>query len=245
MAAPKLIGVFDTETTGVDVYHDRIVTAFIGLMNDRGEMTERWSWLLDPEVEIPEGASAVNGITTERARAEGTDWKQGIFEIIQRLDIIDKRGIPVVIYNAPFDLTILRENAAMAWPGMRPMVPHFVLDPFVIDKKLDPYRKGSRKLIHAAPVYGVEARADAHDAEADCIMAGQIALAMLRHKWLYQLDLETIHRRSIKHKADQSASFKAYKIKKAMQITGNAEREAALAEAETINGEWPIQRNAR
>jgi DNA polymerase-3 subunit epsilon len=67
------LAVFDTETTGLDTRHARIVTCFLGIIGPGGEVQESHSWLADPGVDIPEQASAVHGVTTEMARAEGRD----------------------------------------------------------------------------------------------------------------------------------------------------------------------------
>ena len=58
---------FDTETTGVDVTTDRIVTAALVHRDARGTTVR--TWIIDPGVEIPAPATAIHGITTERARA--------------------------------------------------------------------------------------------------------------------------------------------------------------------------------
>jgi DNA polymerase III epsilon subunit-like protein len=66
------LAAFDIETTGTDPESDRIVTAAISLVG--AELPgEHHAWLIDPGIEIPAGAAAVHGITTERARAEGRD----------------------------------------------------------------------------------------------------------------------------------------------------------------------------
>ena len=66
-----VIGVFDLETTGIDVETDRIVTAHVGLLDASGTVIRARDWIADPGIEIPAGATAVHGITTARARAEG------------------------------------------------------------------------------------------------------------------------------------------------------------------------------
>ena len=48
------LGVFDLETTGVDVDTSRIVSACIAVIDDDGEVVDRWDWLADPGIEIPE-----------------------------------------------------------------------------------------------------------------------------------------------------------------------------------------------
>ncbi|MFM9597389.1 hypothetical protein ACKI1O_49625, partial [Streptomyces scabiei] len=67
----RVVGVFDLETTGVDVVHDRIVTAHVGVLDADGHVIDARDWLADPGVPIPAGAAAIHGVTAERARAEG------------------------------------------------------------------------------------------------------------------------------------------------------------------------------
>jgi DNA polymerase-3 subunit epsilon len=62
----KRLAAFDIETTGVNPESDRIVTAAVSLLGG-GQPAEHLSWLVDPGIEIPAGASSVHGITTERA----------------------------------------------------------------------------------------------------------------------------------------------------------------------------------
>jgi len=221
------IMVFDTETTGVDVENDRIVTAFIGLMDPDGTMTEFHEWLIDPGVPIPEGASAVHGITTEKAQNEGRrDIGKALMEIATKLDYASRWNYPVVIMNAPYDLTILDRELRRHVGIKNFRAPNVVLDTFVIDKKLYKFRRGSRKLVDLAAVYGVPVEANAHDAQADCRMAGRITLKQLQHDWLAPLSLAEIHHRQIKNKADQAASLQAYFDKKGTVAT--------------VRPEWPM-----
>ncbi len=64
---------FDTETTGVDVENDRVVTACL-IKIVPGQLAETRNWLIDPGVEIPEAATAVHGVDTEKARNDGEDF---------------------------------------------------------------------------------------------------------------------------------------------------------------------------
>lgn len=66
----RIVG-FDTETTGVDVTGDRIVTAALVVRDKLTGLSQVRTWIIDPGVEIPEAASAIHGITTEYAR---TPW---------------------------------------------------------------------------------------------------------------------------------------------------------------------------
>ena len=105
------LGVFDLETTGIDVETSRIVSAHVGVLNAAGDLVEEWNWLANPGVEIPAGASDVHGITTERARAEGRPAAEVIAEIIEVLTSLFNRGLAVTIYNAPYDLSLLHNEA--------------------------------------------------------------------------------------------------------------------------------------
>lgn len=173
------IAVFDTETTGLDLKTARIVTATIVELDlDGNVVVDRPEWLADPEIEIPEVASNVHGITTEMARAQGRNYKEVITEILDVMRDCFARGIPVVAYNAPYDFTILYHQALAL--GLEPIAePAPILDPLVIDKTYDKYRKGKRKLEIVAEFYQV-ALDDAHNSKADAIAAGRVALAVLK-----------------------------------------------------------------
>ncbi|MBN9612463.1 MAG: 3'-5' exonuclease, partial [Actinobacteria bacterium] len=169
------LAVFDTETTGVDPAQARVVSATIALLGGDGQVSERYDWLVDPGVEIPEGAARVHGITTEVARASGVDAAVGVGQIIAQLFDMIERGYPVVVYNAPYDLTLLHAEAArhgITWPGL----PSPVLDPLILDKQMDRFRKGKRTLEVVAQHYGVSL-GTAHDAGEDAIAAGRVAQA--------------------------------------------------------------------
>jgi DNA polymerase-3 subunit epsilon len=203
------LGVFDLETTGVDVDTSRIVSACIAVLDEEGRVVSRWDWLADPGIEIPEGASAVHGITTERARAEGRRATLVVAEIAQTLRVLFDSGIPVTVYNAPYDLTLLdrecRRHGLDPLDGTAP-----VIDPLVIDKAVDRYRKGKRTLEITAELYEVPLD-DAHDAGADAIAAGRVALALLR-RYPDELDigLGDLHGRQEVWHAEQAASFQEY-----------------------------------
>jgi DNA polymerase-3 subunit epsilon len=173
------IAVFDTETTGLDLKTSRIVTASVVELDAEGNIVvDRPEWLANPEIEIPKAASDVHGITTEMAVAEGRNYKEVIAEILDVLRDCFSRGIPVVAYNAPYDFTILM-NQAIAL-GLDPIVePMPVIDPLVVDKTYDRYRSGKRKLELVAKHYSV-ALDDAHNSKADAVAAGRVCLAILK-----------------------------------------------------------------
>ena len=172
------IAVFDLETTGVDVDTSRIVSACVAILGKDDAVLRQGDWLADPGVEIPLGASNVHGITTERVRAEGRPAGLVIAEIAQAIRMVAGLEVPLVVYNAPYDLTLLdRECRRHGIPVVDPLP--LIIDPLVIDKAVDRYRKGKRTLEVAAEHYGV-ALTDAHDAAADAIAAGRLARALAR-----------------------------------------------------------------
>ena len=160
---------FDTETTGVDVSTDRIVTAALVYRGPGG--TRQRTWLIDPGIEIPEAASDIHGITTDHARAEGAQPREALEELAAELAAAIGSGVPVVAYNACFDLMLL-EHELTRW-GLATLTqrlgraPGPVLDPLVIDRALDRYRPGKRKLVDLCQHYRVGAGAELHTAEVD------------------------------------------------------------------------------
>lgn len=203
------LAVFDLETTGVDTDTSRIVSACIAILEPDGSLHEQFSWLADPGIEIPEGASAVHGITTERAREDGRTAETVVGEITATLRTLLALGIPLVVYNAPYDLSLLdRECRRYRVEPLGSPAP--VIDPLVIDKAVDRFRKGKRTLVAAAERYGVRLD-DAHDAAADAIAAGRVAQAIAR-AFPDEVDVSfaDLHGRQQIWYAEQAASFQQY-----------------------------------
>lgn len=188
-----LVG-FDLETTAPDPFTARIVTAAVAVC-EPGKIEKR-TWLADPGVPIPQGASDVHGITTERARAEGRPADEVLGELLEHLGAVLAVGAPLVIANARYDCTVIdhearRRGGTLGWLADVPVV-----DPFVLDKHLDRYRpsyidpatgrkldpeyaktqgiKSSRTLEGMATHYGATLDG-AHDAAFDAIAACRIA----------------------------------------------------------------------
>lgn len=204
------LGVFDLETTGIDVETSRIVSAHVGVIGADGESIERTDWLADPGIDIPVQASAVHGITTEWARAEGRSAPEVVGEIVAAVRSLLGRGLAVTIYNAPYDLTLLNREALRH--GIAPLMsPSPIVDPLVMDKAVDRYRKGKRTLEVVAQLYGAELL-DAHDAGADAIAAGRVAQAIARqYPQLVGSGAAELHLLQVGWCRDQAASFQEYR----------------------------------
>ncbi|EGF55229.1 exonuclease domain-containing protein [Actinomyces sp. oral taxon 170] len=166
---------FDTETTGVDPGRDRLVTAALVWRAERRADGVRQqsvtTWLADPGVEIPEAASAVHGVTTERSRSEGRPVAEVLAEVSDHLVAAMTAGTPVIVFNASYDLTLMEtELARHGLPTMRSRLGRElgpIADPLVLDRAVDRYRRGKRRLGDLCEVYGVHVDEDLHTAEVD------------------------------------------------------------------------------
>lgn len=208
------LAAFDTETTGVDYEFDRIVTAAVSVVGG-GLPAESSAWLVDPGIEIPEGAIAVHGITNERAQAEGQDADEAVEEIVAALAEQLLAGVPIVAFNARFDLTILDREARRY--GLEPLVERvggpeglLVIDPLVLDKQFDRYRRGKRTLGAVCEHYRVRLD-EAHAANADALAAARVAWRFgQRIEELRETELAVLRDRQIVWAAEQAESLETY-----------------------------------
>jgi DNA polymerase-3 subunit epsilon len=225
-AAGPLVA-FDTETTGVDVEEDRIVTAFLG----DGSASDL-SWLVDPGIAIPAEATAVHGITSEEARAHGRPAAEAVGELVGALNRALAAGIAVVTYNAAFDFTMLDRECRRYGLGTlehqlrRPVSP--LVDPWVLDKRVDRYRRGHRKLPDVCQVYNVPLL-EAHDARSDALAALGVARALAAlYPDVAALTANALHELQVGAARDQAADFAAY-----LERQGIVGRE--------VDRSWPVK----
>ena len=205
---------FDTETTGVSTANDRIITAAV-IRRDGAGVTTR-TWLIDPGVEIPARATEVHGITTEHARAHGITPAQGLDEIASELASALKDGIPIVGFNVQYDLTILEtELERHGLPTLTQRVGgevRPVVDPLVLDRHLDRWRKGPRKLIDMCRIYVVPVVADdLHAADADVLATLDLVKAIAqRYPAVGSIDLDALHDQQAAAHRDWALKFAAW-----------------------------------
>ncbi|MEU8473711.1 3'-5' exonuclease [Streptomyces hygroscopicus] len=203
---------FDLETTGVEVETDRIVTACV-VQCGGDQPTASANWLADPGIEIPEGAAKVHGITTEQARAKGRPAPEVVEQVVAALAQVVRDGIPIVAMNASFDLTMLDREARRH--GAQPLVDIVgddlrVLDPRVLDKHVDKFRRGNRKLEDLARHYRV-ALDGAHSADADAIAACRVVWRMGQsYPDMQCCTLDELHALQIQWAGEQARSLRAH-----------------------------------
>lgn len=202
---------FDTETDSAQPEDARIISACIGWASADGWKAR--TWLLQPERDIDESATAVHGITTAMARIDGVPREQGLREIREALAAAWASGVPVVIFNAPFDTTVAdRELRRIGEPGLTcgPVV-----DPLVIDKAVDRFRRGSRKLVDVCAHYGITLDG-AHDSTADALASARLAwkLASLLPGTSLRENLQEVTAWQAAQYREQRLSFADYRRKR-------------------------------
>jgi DNA polymerase-3 subunit epsilon len=220
------MALFDTETTSPDPEDARIVTVCVAFVGG-GQPTESRTWLAAPAVDIPEGATAIHGITTEYAREHGEDPAVVVKAVTEIVYHAWAEGLPVVAFNCAYDLTVLdREIRRHGGPGLTIAGP--VIDPFVLDRAVDKYLKGSRTLAVCCEHYRVNLDA-AHDAAADAIAAGRVAWAIAqKYPDLAAMNLRDLHTAQAGWHAERQADFAAY-----LRRTGKP--------ADDVCGDWPLR----
>lgn len=183
MSEPKYL-VWDVESTGIDVFNDRIVQLVISTADADGNILETWEWIIDPGIEVPKEASEVHGFTTEYLRENG---ELPVDALTQALSVFEEYGDLIwVAYNLNYDASILgaefkRHDITGIWDEYligEPENPHeaTLFDPLVVDRAKDKYRKGKRKLENVATHYGVPFNPDeAHKADYDVKITAKVA----------------------------------------------------------------------
>lgn len=203
----RLIG-FDLETTSVMPHEARIVTASIVSMDPADPDSDREAnWLVNPGVEIPAEAAAIHGVSTEQAQADGIPAAEAIPQIVAILEYEMRRGAVLVAMNAAYDFTVLQTEALRH--GLPVLDPRPVVDPMVLDRRVDTYRSGKRTLTHLCALYGVTLN-DAHSSSADARAAVEVALNLAQRHPALQIAPEQLHEKQTIWKAEQAADLQAY-----------------------------------
>lgn len=176
----------DFETTGVDPWSDRVLS--YALLGDRGDDVYG---LIDAGVDIPAASAAVHGLTAEELAGAPAPL-DAIARIAAWVDDLVARRVGLVVFNAAYDLTMLRaeiDRWGLTQPDWEQLV---VVDPYVIDWGIERGELGPRRLTDVAGYYGV-ALDNAHDATADARAARDIAHEMgARHPEIADGTLEQL-----------------------------------------------------
>lgn len=171
---------FDTETTGIAAGRDAIVSATLVLRDPQQghDGDAEAEWIINPHMRMNPKASAVNGFTDEYLAEHGMEPTDAIDQIARAIAAAQDKNIPLLAYNAPFDVHMLegdlhrwnlpqvneRADSTAASSGL------LVVDPLVIDRAVSK-RRGKRTLTLTTEYYGVVPTGDFHNATADTVAA--------------------------------------------------------------------------
>lgn len=212
----------DTETSGLAVETDRIITIAIGRSTGPGDWNLIEDSLINPGVPIEADATRVHGITDEDA-AKGSPPAEALESVHEILSQAYVREIPVVGHNLTYDFTVLdREMRRHLGHGVT--VP-LVLDTLVLFRRFD-HATGSRTLEQLA--YRNDIIFPAHNAAADAL-----ASLKLLHILAGENDLLPLVHPSDLH-AKQAAWYEAQTLAAHHRRLGNGHVEPAP------NTSWPL-----
>jgi len=227
-AQGELLG-FDLETTGVNRFDDSPVS--FALVRVRGgQVVERVTAIVDPGRPIPAEATAVHGITDERARREGMELDRATDLLASALVSASRHGVPIVGIKLDFDLTMVdvlcrrKDDLGLAergWLGP-------ALDVLVLDRHVDPFRPGRRTLVDLCANYGVPIDR-AHSAEADALAAARVLLALAcRHPELAGTSAQALHEAQVAYHRAWVSSY------------DQGRRSRGLSGLDPVEAMWPL-----
>lgn len=224
------LAAFDTETTGTVTHTDRIVSA--ALIRPNGDVQR---WLSDVDgVKIPEAASNIHGISTEHARAHGRPAEVVVEEIADALaGELSAGRAALVVMNAPFDLSLLdAECGRHGVPTVADRIGQVgpIVDPLVLDRAADKYRKGRRNLESLAAHYGVEL-VGAHTADADAQAALDASLRIAEKHEQLQVPARVLHGWQVQWHEKWAADYQRF-----LRRSGKPDA--------VIDGTWPLRPGA-
>jgi len=167
--------VFDTETTGLNTLGgnpgplDEIVQiGALKVKNGNVVKDSAYSQYINPEREIPEGATRVHGIKNEDVKDMPT-----IGNVLKPFlkDYLNEENGVVVAYNSKFDVPLLNRNISEHNIGSREQLgtkeQYKVLDPFILIQKIHPYLGTKKKLGEQYKYLFCKDMENAHNAFAD------------------------------------------------------------------------------
>ena len=163
----KPICFFDLETTGINITHDRIVEISILKVFPNGT-EESKTWLVNPEMTIPNEVIAIHGITNENVANEPT-FKELAKDVYNMIKDSDLGG-----FNSNrFDIPLLAEEM------LRAEVDFDMKSTLAVDVQTIFHKMEQRTLSAAYKFYCDESLDNAHSAEADTKATYEVLKAQL------------------------------------------------------------------
>ncbi len=163
----KPICFFDLETTGTNVAKDRIVEISILKVYPNGNKESK-TWLVNPEMTIPDEVVAIHGISNEKVANEPTfkELSREIFKIIKDCDLAG--------FNSDrFDIPLLAEEM------LRSDIDFELKNMLSVDVQTIFHKMEKRTLEAAYKFYCDKDLNNAHSAEADTMATYEVLLSQL------------------------------------------------------------------
>lgn len=211
--------ILDLETTGIDVLREVPVQSFLGVFSENAEwlFAEELIWRASADrVAMTHHIHRISPRRSGQGLPAATALRQICGSLLRLQHIYP--DAPLVAYNASFDLSMLlvvaqRELSRRAYRSFRAALESFpVLDPLVLDRALDPFRKGKRNLSAVAEYYSIspELISNAHDASIDCEITGRVLLEIVEKFHLEKETLAALHKKQIAWHKGQNERLAAY-----------------------------------
>lgn len=186
---------FDLETTGVNVVKDRIVEIAVLKLLPNGNK-EGKTWLVNPEMPIPKGASDVHGITDEKV-ADAPNFKTLAGEIYAFMKGCDWAG-----FNSDrFDIPLIAEEF------MRAEIDFDLKNHKTIDVQTIFHKMEQRTLSAALKFYCDKDLTNAHTAMADTEATYQVLLAQVERYEELENNLDFLSQFSTRKRSLDVAGF--------------------------------------
>jgi len=194
----KPICFFDLETTGISITKDRIVEISILKVNPNGT-EEKKTWLVNPEMQIPDVVIAVHGITNEKVANEPT-FNELAKEINTWIKDSDLGG-----FNSNrFDIPLLAEEM------LRAGIDFDMKNRQSVDVQTIFHKMEQRTLTAAFKFYCDRSLEGAHSAEADTMATYEVLKAQLDRYEDLENDTNFLADFSSRKKLADFAGFIAY-----------------------------------
>lgn len=191
----KPICFFDIESTGTNVVRDRIVELGVLKIYPNGNKESR-TWLVNPEMPIPQEVVDIHGITDERVANEPT-FKELAHHVYNMVKDADLAG-----YNSnKFDIPMLVEEF------LRAEVDFDLTKHRAVDVQNIFHKKEQRTLSAAYQFYCQKDLTNAHTAEADTLATYEILLAQLERYEDLENDIDYLAEYSNRFRAADCAGF--------------------------------------
>jgi DNA polymerase-3 subunit epsilon len=203
----------DLEATGVDTRTARIIEVGLFRFEADGSSEALVDRLIDPGVPLPPKVTELTGIGPDDLAANGGIPADVLTATLAVITSLVDEGIPIVVYNANYDWPLLANELARHALDPLPAVPPTILvDPLVLDRHVDRYRKGQRTLGTVAGHYGVSLEG-AHRAAGDAAATVAVARAIAERYPKIQVDGADLVALQIKAHTVWKDSFNAYLAK--------------------------------